>query len=534
MGKTKRRLNWYIIVFIVINIMGLFFIGQRENVYVNKNLKEHSQDYQNKVKTVMDNYKHSFQLFSQILTDEIKNHPEPDQIWDYLKTIDRKLYNIEGETFDGLYMYYQGHYLYSWDTPYSQYESTGYDATERPWYKDALKANGEIVFTPPYMSYANHYILSTMSQLQPDGKTVFAYDIKMGDIQNIVTSLQNYDDEIMMIYDNNGTIIGSSRENYLGGNLKDSLEQSKVVLNDANQAVKDAKDLTQEQIQKLQEEADYAKAFYQFKEGFYDEYQGLLKTPQKSHLIQVDHTYYYSYLLETDDYHYLIMVPLFSMLKETMQVWLVPVLVMELLLIYILSQINKGLKNRELKAAYVELGQTQKRLELALSVAQKAAAIDELTGMMNLKSFRKAVIDYMQSMEDDQTGILIMIDGDHFKKVNDDYGHPVGDEVIKLAAQMIVGRIRTVDFASRLHGDEFAMFITNTDDYEVAKRIMDDINTTIAKESKKRNMPKISLSSGAVLIKKKDNYSEMVKLADEALYEAKKTHDGGFAHANKE
>lgn len=47
-------------------------------------------------------------------------------------------------------------------------------------------------------------------------------------------------------------------------------------------------------------------------------------------------------------------------------------------------------------------------------------------------------------------------------------------------------------------------------------------------------MPKISLSSGAVLIKKKDNYSEMVKLADEALYEAKKTHDGGFAHANKE
>ena len=185
---------------------------------------------------------------------------------------------------------------YSWDTPYSQYESTGYVATERPWYKDALKANGEIVFTPPYMSYANHYILSTMSQLQPDGKTVFAYDIKMGDIQNIVTSLQNYDDEIMMIYDNNGTIIGSSRENYLGGNLKDSLEQSKVVLNDANQAVKDAKDLTQEQIQKLQEEADYAKAFYQFKEGFYDEYQGLLKTPQKSHLIQVDHTYYYSYL----------------------------------------------------------------------------------------------------------------------------------------------------------------------------------------------------------------------------------------------
>ena len=45
-----------------------------------------------------------------------------------------------------------------------------------------------------------------------------------------------------------------------------------------------------------------------------------------------------------------------------------------------LSQISRELKNRELKGAYVELGQTQKRLEIALQAAQKAAAIDELTG----------------------------------------------------------------------------------------------------------------------------------------------------------
>ena len=164
----------------------------------------------------MDNYSHSFQLFAYMMTNEIKNHPDPDDIWNYLKSIDHPMLEIEGDTFDGLYMYYKGRYLYSWDTPYSQYESTGYIATQRPWYKAAKAGNGEIVFTPPYMSYANHYILSTISQLQPDGETVFAYDIKMGDIQELVSNLQDFPKEQMMIFDKNGTIIGSSNELYLG------------------------------------------------------------------------------------------------------------------------------------------------------------------------------------------------------------------------------------------------------------------------------------------------------------------------------
>lgn len=68
----------------------------------------------------------------------------------------------------------------------------GYVATERPWYKDAAAGEGKIVFTPPYMSYANHYILSTISQLQPDKETVFAYDIKMGNIQDLIHSMNPF------------------------------------------------------------------------------------------------------------------------------------------------------------------------------------------------------------------------------------------------------------------------------------------------------------------------------------------------------
>ena len=75
---------------------------------------------------------------------EIEEHPDPDEIWDYLKKIDSRMFEIEGDTFDGLYMYYKGRYLYSWDTPYSEYEDTGYAATSRPWYTDAVKGNGQI------------------------------------------------------------------------------------------------------------------------------------------------------------------------------------------------------------------------------------------------------------------------------------------------------------------------------------------------------------------------------------------------------
>ena len=167
-------------------------------------------------------------------------------------------------------------------------------------------------------------------------------------------------------------------------------------------------------------------------------------------------------------------IPLLTLLQETMSIWLIPMLILEFVCIYILNRISKEAKNRELKAAYVELGQTQKRLEIALSAAQKAAAIDELTGMMNEKSFRKSVINQIHTMSDEDCGILIMIDGDRFKYVNDTYGHMIGDEVIKLCAQMIIGRIRTIDLASRLHGDEFAIFIANIDDYHVAKKIIQD------------------------------------------------------------
>ena len=383
------------------------------------------------------------------------------------------------------------------------------------------------------MSYANHYILSTISQLQPDQKTVFAYDIKMGDIQDLVSSLKEYDSEQLMIFDNKGTVIGSSNADYLGGDLYADLDETKAVYQKALKAFKDAGDMKEEERSKLKDQLDSASAFYTFQKDFDKEFSKLKGQTSKVHTLKIKNKSYYGYLLKGKDYNFMILVPVSSMLKSTVQIWLLPLLALELLLIYILGRISKGQKNRELHAAYVDLGQTQKRLEIALSAAQKAAAIDDLTGMMNFKSFRKGVTDLIEEMDPDERGILIMIDGDRFKSVNDNYGHSVGDEVIKLSAQMIIGRIRTIDLASRLHGDEFAIFVSRTEDYSVAKKIMDDINVSLAKEAARRNMPSITMSAGAVVAKHGDTYVNLAKAADEALYEAKVTHNGGFAGVPK-
>ena len=526
----RKKTFVFVAIFLVVNVVGIFFISIHESNVIDKCLTEEASDTRHDFNDVLKDYKHSFQIFSEMLSREIENNPDPDQIWDYLKTIDSTMLDIEGETFDGLYMYYKGRYLYSWNTPYSEYEKTGYVATERPWYKDAAAGDGKIVFTPPYMSYANHYILSTISQLQPDKETVFAYDIKMGNIQSLIDSMNRFEGEQAIIYNQNGTIIGSTNDDYLGSSFHDSISQAKQRIEEAEEELKATDQDDQDEIEKAKEKVASAKAFYEYRKSFKDQLSELAKSEKEACSVTIDGSRYYGYLLQEEEYSFLVLIPFFSMLKATLSSWLVPLLLIELLLIYLLSQVNKNLRNRELKEAYIELGQTQKRLEMALQVAQKEAAIDELTGMMNFSSFKKKVTAILTEMDSDDTGIFIMIDGDHFKQINDNYGHSIGDEVIKLTAQMIVGRIRTIDIASRLHGDEFAIFVSDTEDYSVAQRIMEDINQTLFKEAAKRNMPAITLSAGAVLAKRGDTYAALSKTADAALYKAKETHNGGFAH----
>lgn len=528
-GQRKKRRAVFAIVAVAVNLVAFAAVYAVETAAIDDVLTSETCSISQRFDTVMDDYEHSFLLFSQMMERQIADDPDPDHVERFLKEANDPLTAIEGDTFDGLYMYYAGRYLYSWDTPASVYEESGYVATERPWYLAAASAQGDVAFTPPYMSYANHYILSTVSQLQPDGVTVFAYDIKMGAIQDIATLSERFPGGKIAIYDGDGTVIGSTDETYLGSNLHTSAEQAALAADEARTHAEQDAFASDEERQKASEEADAADAFATFWQGFQPSFASLEQADGAARFVTLDGQPFFGRVQREGDWGFLALAPASSVLAETAGTWLVPLLLVELLLVYVLMQVSRAQKARELRSAYIELGQMQSRLEIALEAAKKDAAVDDLTGMMNARSFKKAVTGLLEDMGDEDRGIFIMLDGDRFKTINDTYGHDAGDEAIKLSARMIVGRIRTVDVACRLHGDEFAIFLAGTDDYGVAKRLVSDINDTIAHEAGKRGVPPISLSAGAVAAKRGSSYLELSKRADEALYEAKATHDGGFA-----
>lgn len=530
-ARARSRRAVLALAVVAVNITTIAAVFSLESATIDEMIARESRTVEERFDDVMDGYEHSFLLFSHMLNCEIERNPDPDSVERFLKRTDEPLFDIEGDTFDGLYAYYEGCYLYSWDTPASVYEDSGYEVAERPWYKAALAAEGDVAFTPPYMSYANHYILSTVSQLQPDGETVFAYDVKMGAIQAIASLSERFPDGKVMMYDESGTVIGSTDEAYLGSSVAATAEEAASRAAEMRAWAQSDSFDSKEERAKAVEEARNAEAFSTFWQGFDSSYARLDGLNGSADLVLIGGVPHFGAVHRSDGYGFLTLVPATQMWLVTVGTWLVPLLVVELLLVYALMQTGKAQKARELRAVYVELGQMQSRLEIALKAAKKDAAIDDLTGMMNARSFKREVSKLLERFDADGAGVFIMLDGDHFKTINDTYGHDVGDDAIKLSAQMIVGRIRTVDVACRLHGDEFAIFLSGTSDYEVAKRLVNDINATIASEGVRRNTPVISLSAGAVAAGRGDAYLDLSKRADEALYRAKATHghDGGFA-----
>ncbi|MGO5548572.1 hypothetical protein ACTQW9_04690 [Lachnospiraceae bacterium LCP19S3_B12] len=190
------------------------------------------------------------------------------------------------------------------------------------------------------MSYTNHYILSTVSQLQPDGKTVFAYDIKMGDIQDLTTSLMEYDQEQMIIFDSKGTIIGSTNEKYLGESLTDTAEDAERKLEEAKNALAQSEAPQESPLKNCRRRRHLPRL--STASGKALTLDRLTNLSGEAAIVELNHQPYYGYLLPGEEYSHLILVPFFNMLKATVHVWLLPLLFLELLLIYAIVQDQPG------------------------------------------------------------------------------------------------------------------------------------------------------------------------------------------------
>jgi diguanylate cyclase (GGDEF)-like protein len=114
---------------------------------------------------------------------------------------------------------------------------------------------------------------------------------------------------------------------------------------------------------------------------------------------------------------------------------------------------------------------------------------------------------------------LIMFDIDHFKKINDRYGHLVGDDVLKLLAKLIMEDKRSSDFIYRYGGEEFFLVLPNTD-IEGAIKAANRLHQLIS-NLKVPKVGHITVSMGVVEYQLEETIDDVIKRVDDLMYQAK-------------
>lgn len=150
---------------------------------------------------------------------------------------------------------------------------------------------------------------------------------------------------------------------------------------------------------------------------------------------------------------------------------------------------------------------------------RKKAEQDALTEVINREGFQ----EISESLKNTTEPLaLLLIDVDHFKEINDTYGHDIGDKALKKVATLLAQNFQATDYLFRLGGDEFASIVMNMrkEKYEVLKTRIEKINTLL--QNPDDALPPISLSVG-IAFSDQGYTNEIFKQADQALYQTKKT-----------
>lgn len=151
---------------------------------------------------------------------------------------------------------------------------------------------------------------------------------------------------------------------------------------------------------------------------------------------------------------------------------------------------------------------------------QRIATIDKLTGIYNRHKFEELfTLEAERSRRFSQPLSLIMIDIDHFKAVNDTYGHDVGDEVLKTLTDIIDESIRKIDIFARWGGEEFLVLSPSTDLKNI--QILAEKLRLAVENAPFPKVNHITISLGVSTFKEDDTFSDLFKRVDQGLYQAK-------------
>ena len=171
-----------------------------------------------------------------------------------------------------------------------------------------------------------------------------------------------------------------------------------------------------------------------------------------------------------------------------------------------------------------ELAITKAELEKYSKKLQMQATTDTLTGLANRRKITELLKEEIKKLEEDNNNNfnIIMLDIDFFKKVNDNYGHPMGDEVIKKVSNHMQDKVGSDGVVGRFGGEEFLTILYNNNIQEaalLANQIRSDIESKkIEFEGKQIS---VTVSMGIACSSETVVYQELLNKADERLYKAK-------------
>lgn len=203
---------------------------------------------------------------------------------------------------------------------------------------------------------------------------------------------------------------------------------------------------------------------------------------------------------------------------------------------HVLSQVESQLLNKRyidelnrikanVQRANLDLVKKNEALVIAQERLRMLATNDELTQVFNRRhamTYLEKVFAELRRRPDDF--VLVLADIDHFKSINDRYGHPAGDLVLRGFSKMLKEQLRQVDTVARFGGEEFLIMLPKTKELE-AKAIIQRLCDAVAAQPYKLQgqSVKVTSSFGLAYYQVGDTIEKLIERADQALYHAKKS-----------
>jgi diguanylate cyclase len=180
-------------------------------------------------------------------------------------------------------------------------------------------------------------------------------------------------------------------------------------------------------------------------------------------------------------------------------------------------------RNLKLTRQLSEMEQETQTLHIMLEENRAKLLYDALTGVYSRMAYDERIVQELARWTRYQTSFsYVVLDIDHFKSINDKYGHNAGDKALKLVAQMMLTYVRQSDYVFRIGGEEFVLLLTSTS-AENASIMVEKMRAGIASSSFhfKGEPVQVTLSAGITETRPGDNVESIYERADQAMYKAK-------------